>query len=486
VIGNTNLLGLSCLALFLASTFAASAAAQTTVTNGNNGTTNAVPVYSGTAALAGTSPITVSGSNVGVGTTTPQATLDVNGAIDVSGENAYWQDTVNYNLTLGYTTFPTHISQSGGSNNGQYDLAVGQGALTANTTGFFNTGIGMLALSANTTGYFNTAVGHLAMYYNTTGSDNTAVGNGALKTNTRGCCNNAFGEYAILSNVSGTGNAAFGGGTLYYATGSYNSVFGGGTSAASPGRLITSGSNNSIFGTEVGGAVLTAGSNNILIGTDNSTDTPLSTTSNFLNIGNTIYATNMYNATNTGGNGSVGIGTPTPGAKLEVDGNVKLTAGSGASVTFADGTQQTTAWTGVLCGGDYAEAVDARGDLKHYAPGDVLVLGSGDDGEVEKSSEPYSTMVTGIFATKPGVIGRRETLSKSAQEIPMAMVGIVPTKVSAENGPIRRGDLLVSSSMPGYAMKGTDRNRMLGALIGKAMGTLDSGTGVIEVVVTLQ
>jgi hypothetical protein len=62
----------------------------------------------------------------------------------------------------------------------------------------------------------------------------------------------------------------------------------------------------------------------------------------------------------------------------------------------------------------------------------------------------------------------------------------VPTKVTTENGPIRRGDLLVSSTTPGYAMKGTDRNRMLGAVIGKAMGSLDSGTGVIEVLVTLQ
>ena len=68
----------------------------------------------------------------------------------------------------------------------------------------------------------------------------------------------------------------------------------------------------------------------------------------------------------------------------------------------------------------------------------------------------------------------------------MAMTGIVPTKVSAENGPIKAGDLLVSSSTLGYAMKGTDRSRMLGAVIGKALGHLDSGTGVIEVVVTLQ
>jgi hypothetical protein len=68
----------------------------------------------------------------------------------------------------------------------------------------------------------------------------------------------------------------------------------------------------------------------------------------------------------------------------------------------------------------------------------------------------------------------------------MAMVGRVPTKVSAENGPIQVGALLVSSSTPGYAMKGTDRSQMLGAVIGKALGSLDSGTGVIEVLVTLQ
>ena len=95
-------------------------------------------------------------------------------------------------------------------------------------------------------------------------------------------------------------------------------------------------------------------------------------------------------------------------------------------------------------------------------------------------------MVAGIYATKPGVIGRRESLVKSTEELPMAMVGIVPTKVSAENGPIHKGDLLVTSSTPGYAMKGTDRSRMLGAVIGKAMNTLDSGSGVIEVLVTLQ
>ncbi len=96
--------------------------------------------------------------------------------------------------------------------------------------------------------------------------------------------------------------------------------------------------------------------------------------------------------------------------------------------------------------GDYAEAVDAAGGKERYEPGDVLVLTSDGKGDVEKSSEPYSTMVAGVFATKPGVIGKRQSLSKDADDLPMAMVGIVPAKVSAENGSIRRGDLLVSSS----------------------------------------
>ena len=58
--------------------------------------------------------------------------------------------------------------------------------------------------------------------------------------------------------------------------------------------------------------------------------------------------------------------------------------------------------------------------------------------------------------------------------------------MSAENGPISVGDLLVTSSSPGRAMKGTDRQRMLGSVIGKALQPLQAGKGLIEVLVTLQ
>lgn len=184
--------------------------------------------------------------------------------------------------------------------------------------------------------------------------------------------------------------------------------------------------------------------------------------------------------------GDVGIGTTSPSAKLEVDGGIKLTSGSGGSITFPDGTVQSTAYTGVACGGDFAESVDVTGNPKTFTPGDVLVADPDHPGDFLKSSTPYSTAVLGVYSTKPGFVGRRMKGPKGPNEVPMAMVGIVPTKVTAMNGPIHVGDLLVTSSIPGYAMKGTNRSRMLGAIIGKALGNLQSGKGVIEVGVTLQ
>ena len=208
------------------------------------------------------------------------------------------------------------------------------------------------------------------------------------------------------------------------------------------------------------------------------------------NDGPVYLMTNNFNRMIIDGAGNVGIGTTTPGASFEVNGSVKLTSGSGASLTFADGTVQSTAYTGTCTatGGDYAESMEVTGERSGYEPGDVMVLAKDSKFDVTKSSEPYSTMVAGIYSTKPGYVGRRQQTDPklSSTEIPMAMVGVVPTKVSAENGTIHRGDLLVTASKSGYAMRGTNHRRMMGAVVGKAMGSLDSGTGVIDVLVSLQ
>jgi hypothetical protein len=63
-------------------------------------------------------------------------------------------------------------------------------------------------------------------------------------------------------------------------------------------------------------------------------------------------------------------------------------------------------------------------------------------------------------------------------------MGIVEVKVSAENGPIHPGDLLVTSATPGYAMRGD--NPAPGTILGKALESLDNGVGTILVLLTLQ
>jgi hypothetical protein len=139
-------------------------------------------------------------------------------------------------------------------------------------------------------------------------------------------------------------------------------------------------------------------------------------------------------------------------------------------------------------GADFAESMAVAGGRSHYEPGDLMAIDRNGNRSLTLTSEPYSTDVAGIFSTKPGVLASPYPVddARVRAEVPLAVVGIVPCKVTTENGPIQAGDLLVTSSTPGHAMKGTDRNRMLGALVGKALEPLSGEKGVIQVLVTLQ
>jgi len=132
--------------------------------------------------------------------------------------------------------------------------------------------------------------------------------------------------------------------------------------------------------------------------------------------------------------------------------------------------------------------MSVSGNREEYSAGDLLVIDPKGKRQLALAKQPYSTLVAGIFSTKPGMVGTTHRISDpvSPEEVPLVVVGIVPCKVSAENGSIQVGDLLATSSTLGHAMKGTDRARLVGAIVGKALEPLDKGVGVIQVLVTLQ
>lgn len=163
-----------------------------------------------------------------------------------------------------------------------------------------------------------------------------------------------------------------------------------------------------------------------------------------------------------------------------------IRAGSDGDLDFKvtkDGSAYSDGgWKGAA---DFAELITTEDDPAAYEPGDVLVISSESDRAIALSSAPYSTAVIGVYSEKPGFVGSPHVMEDQTDgEIPVAIMGIVPCKVSAENGPIIRGDLLTTSSTSGHAMKATEAK--IGAILGKALGNLESGTGVIEVLLTLQ
>jgi hypothetical protein len=139
-------------------------------------------------------------------------------------------------------------------------------------------------------------------------------------------------------------------------------------------------------------------------------------------------------------------------------------------------------------GSDFAEALPAVGDKGDYQPGDVLVISSTQPGAVERCTQPYDGAVIGVYSTRPGFLGADKdgTTQFWPGDIPVAVMGIVPVKVSAENGPIRPGDLLTSSATPGHAMRCQGVERCFGRSLGKALEGLETGTGVIKMLVVLQ
>jgi len=420
------------------------------------------------------------GGKVGIGTSSPQEKLDVNGPINTDSVYKIAGSTV--------------LSTLGASN-----TFVGIEAGANNTTGYNNTFLGKYAGHSNTEGYYNTFSGNSAGYFNTKGYRNTFLGNYAGYRNTEGNFNTFLGNYAGHHN----------------STGNYNTF-----SGNSAGYSNTKGTGNVFIGYRAG--YNETGDNKLYIA-NSSADPPL-----------------IYGDFSTG---NVGIGTETPGEKLDIVGNMKVVDSSGndAVVLKADGygsagqismydideteTVRILAGEGttngaeiklmkadgtttieldaeyggngriitqelqITGGSDLSEQFEVSDEGGKVKPGMVVCIDADNPGKLVVSKETYDRTVAGIVSgaggVKPGMLmGQKGT--EADGEHPVALTGRVYCWADASNGPIEPGDLLTTSDMAGHAMKVTDYTKAQGAILGKAMTSLEKGKGLVLVLVSLQ
>jgi hypothetical protein len=111
-------------------------------------------------------------------------------------------------------------------------------------------------------------------------------------------------------------------------------------------------------------------------------------------------------------------------------------------------------------------------------------------GALRVTTHAYDRTVLGIISgaggVNPGITLTQEGTVADGK-LPVAATGRVWCWCDADaNGAIKPGDLLTSSGTAGHAMAATDRDRSSGAVIGKAMSSLESGKGLVLVFVGLQ
>jgi hypothetical protein len=139
-------------------------------------------------------------------------------------------------------------------------------------------------------------------------------------------------------------------------------------------------------------------------------------------------------------------------------------------------------------GSDLAEPFQITTAEKEVAKGAVLVIDEAAPGHLKMSDQSYDTRVAGVVSgangINPGIQMQQQGLVEGGRNV--ALTGRVYVQADASNGPIKPGDLLTSSTVPGHAMRVSDHARAQGAILGKAMTGLKDGEGMVLVLVTLQ
>ena len=336
---------------------------------------------------------------------------------------------------------------------------------TANT--FTGTAANLSFGNANATGQI-TASGNITGSY--------IIGNGSLLTGLPAGYANAnvssYAETGWTGNISPSANVTY---SLGSTANQWKNINVGNVSAGivtatgnvSGGNITTAGIVTAT-GNVSGGNITTAG---VMTSTGNATHGNISTAGTITATGNVsggnLTTAGIVTATGniSGGNLSVGTGVITTGSIINANANGTGNIGTISTYFNTVFAKATSA--------QYADLAEKYTSDMDYNPGTVLVFGG--EFEVTQSTRLCDNRVAGVVSTAPAY-KMNEQLETG---IYVALAGRVPCQVV---GTISKGDMLVSSDIPGVATyAGTP---VIGTVIGKALENYNSDqVGVIEVVV---
>ena len=162
--------------------------------------TNRLSKWSGTTLVDG--QVFDNGTNVGIGTSTPQ------GKLHIVGDNVIDNGRINF-MNTGNSVFVGEDAGFSDDHTSNNNVFVGSASGFSNTIGESNTYIGDHAAFQNSNGSYNVAIGQLALQKNTS-NDNVALGYQSLYENGTGSSNVAIGKFAGGNNFIGSGNVFLG------------------------------------------------------------------------------------------------------------------------------------------------------------------------------------------------------------------------------------------------------------------------------------
>ncbi len=150
----------------------------------------------------------------------------------------------------------------------------------------------------------------------------------------------------------------------------------------------------------------------------------------------------------------------------------------------------TTQVLQITGGSDLSENFEINSDKAAIEPGMIVSIDPKNVGELVLCKQAFDKKVAGIVSGAGGVktgmlMGQAGT--KADGKHPVALTGRVYCWVDADaSGPVEAGDLITTSNTPGHGMRVGESTRASGAIIGKAMSSLEKGKGLVLVLVSLQ